>query len=100
MVVDGTQTTVDETISDSKCDKEYVLVDEAIGTVDFEVKESENGTVVINEDVVGGVEVIIVVIDKEISDFTGTSVVIVIDVIDKDVIFDEEESPVLVAVAI
>ena len=62
----------------------------------------------INEDVVGGVIVIIVDIDKVISDFTGSGVVILIDVADKvisdlkgrDVIFDEDELPVRVVVFI
>ena len=43
----------------------------------------------INEYIAGGVEVIIVVIDKEISNCTGTRVVILKDVVDK-AIFDSK----------
>ena len=40
----------------------------------------------INVYVACGVEVIIVVIDKDISNFTGTDVVILIDIVDKAIV--------------
>ena len=49
----------------------------------------------INEYVAGGVEVIIFVIDKEMSNFTGTSVVILVDVVNK-AIFDSKGKDVVV----
>ena len=102
MVVDGTQFIVDETISDSKRDRKYVVVGEAINTLDFEVKKSEIRIVLVNEDVVDGVGVIVgVVVEEELPlvavevvvvvvvgggggvvSGTGTGVVIVMDVVD------------------
>ena len=49
----------------------------------------------INEYVAGGVEVIIFVIDKEMSNFTGTSVVILLDTVNK-AIFDSKGKHVVV----
>ena len=57
-----------------------------IETVDFEVKELENETVLVNKDVVGGVEVILVVIYKTISNFVVTGVVILIDIVDEAIL--------------
>ena len=53
---------------------------------DFKVEEAENRNLMINEYVVCGVEVIIVVIDKEISNFTETHVVILFDIVDKAIV--------------
>ena len=49
----------------------------------------------INEYVVSGVEVIVVVTDKEISNFTGTDVVILIDKVDKAIINSKRKDVVV-----
>ena len=50
------------------------------------MKELENETVLVNKDVVGGVEVILVVIYKTISNFVVTGVVILIDIVDEAIL--------------
>ena len=61
----------DKTILNSICDRKDTVGDEAIGTVDFRGEGSILGIVVVNEDIVDGVGVIVVVID-----LTGTGVVV------------------------
>ena len=75
VVLDGTQAIVDETISDSKFDREYVVVDDAIGTVGFGVII---GVITVVSLVVG---VVAKVVGDGVISGTGANVVIIMDVV-------------------